>query len=74
MSKECPCYDKVTKQDCSKRHVGCHAKCPEYIDWITLRQSIKKQNALIQKANNQIISDHVIRKAKSLRDRKRRRS
>lgn len=28
-----PCFDEATRTDCTKRHVGCRADCPEWQAW-----------------------------------------
>ena len=28
-----PCFDEATRTDCTKRHVGCRADCPEWHAW-----------------------------------------
>ena len=68
MSKECPCYDYKTGADCPKRYVGCHAKCPEYISWATNRQVVKDKDALIRKANSEILDSRYKRRARYLRN------
>ena len=29
------------RQDCEKRYAGCHAKCPEYLEYQAYRQTVK---------------------------------
>lgn len=34
-----PCYDKATRTDCPKRHVGCKTDCPEWEKWLAIHES-----------------------------------
>lgn len=68
MGKNCPCYDTKNKRDCPKRYVGCHAKCPEYIDWVKQQQADKDAKETSRIVNNQIISAHERRRAKYLKN------
>jgi len=37
MLAECPC------RDCTKREIGCHAKCPSYGDWKACNDELRYQ-------------------------------
>lgn len=37
---ENPCYDKVNKVDCPRRHGGCAVDCPEWKKYIEERDKV----------------------------------
>lgn len=34
-----PCYDRVAKKDCPRRAVGCAQTCPEWAEYLKLREA-----------------------------------
>lgn len=33
-------------KDCDKRHVGCHARCDDYLEWRNIRDEAKQKELL----------------------------
>lgn len=40
---ESPCYDRKTKQHCPKRYPGCAANCPDWDDYVEMREEEYKK-------------------------------
>ena len=56
-NQDCPC--NKDNGDCQKRHVNCHADCPDYKDWraeLDKEKQLKKDDsAYIQYQKNAIL-------------------
>lgn len=35
-----PCYDRINHIDCPKRHAGCAATCPEWAEYVKVRDRV----------------------------------
>ena len=38
-----PCYDPKTKQHCTKRYPGCSADCPDWDDYVEIREEMYRK-------------------------------
>ena len=41
-----PCFDTVTKTDCSRRCVGCAKTCPDWAEYIEKRNTVYKDRVV----------------------------
>lgn len=70
LSKKPPCY--ADGKACSRRQVGCHSKCEEYITWSSERQKALEIRRDAAERERQIIETNI-KKADRLRKRRRKR-
>lgn len=63
-----PCYG------CTKRHVGCHAKCSGYLDWNEERQQRMKEHQKTLEVERNLRDAEIKRHIKIKQSRKNKRS
>lgn len=61
-----PCYG------CTKRHMGCHAKCPDYADWDKEHKAFLEEKRKLQETAYKLKDTEIQRRFKIKRKNTRR--
>lgn len=58
---------------CTKRHAGCHPKCPDYLNWNTEHQAFREEQRKSQEVARNITDTLIQRHLKNKYSRKNKR-